>query len=110
MYEYRAKVIDVYDGDSITAIVDLGFKISFKIKIRLYGINTPEIRGKERPEGLVSKKRVQDLILNKDVIIKTYKDKTEKYGRYLGEIFLEKEEISINQLLINEGLAKPYLK
>lgn len=110
MYEYRAKIIGVYDGDSVTALVDLGFKINFTIKIRLKGINTPEIRGKERSEGLIAKARVVDLILNKDVILKTHKDRTGKYGRYLGEIFLKEGDISINQILLNEGLAKPYLK
>lgn len=110
MYEYRAKIVGVYDGDSVTALVDLGFKINFTIKIRLRGINTPEIRGVERPEGLIAKARVVDLILNKDVILKTHKDRTGKYGRYLGEIFLKEGDISINQILLNEGLAKPYLK
>lgn len=110
MYEYRAKIVGVYDGDSVTALVDLGFKINFTIKIRLRGINTPEIRGVERPEGLIAKARVVDLILNKDVILKTHKDRTGKYGRYLGEVFLKEGDISINQILLNEGLAKPYLK
>jgi micrococcal nuclease len=108
MYTYRAKITDVYDGDSVTALVDLGFRIQFEIKVRLSGIYTPEIRGEERLEGLISKKRVVDLILQKDVILKTQRDKTEKYGRWLGEIFLPGEEISINQLLLNEGLAKPF--
>jgi len=108
MYTYRAKITDVYDGDTVTAVVDLGFRIQFEIKVRLSGIDTPEIRGEERLEGLISKKRVVDLILQKDVILKTQRDKTEKYGRWLGEIFLPGEEISINQLLLNEGLAKPF--
>jgi micrococcal nuclease len=108
MYTYRAKIVDVYDGDSVTALVDLGFRISFEIKVRLSGINTPEIRGEERLEGLIAKKRVADLILQKDVVLKTQRDRTEKYGRWLGEIFLPGEDISINQLLLNEGLAKPY--
>jgi micrococcal nuclease len=108
MYTYRAKITDVYDGDTVTAVVDLGFRIQFEIKVRLSGINTPEIKGNEKLEGLISKKRVVDLILHKDVILKTQRDKTEKYGRWLGEIFLPGEEISINQLLLNEGLAKPF--
>jgi micrococcal nuclease len=55
MYTYRAKIISVYDGDTVTALVDLGFGITNKIKIRLKGINTPEVRGAERPEGIVSR-------------------------------------------------------
>ena len=108
LYTYKALVIDVYDGDSITVELDLGFKIQFTAKIRLANIDTPEIRGEERPDGLISKEWVENKILNKWVIIKTNKDKTGKYGRYLGEIWLEGEEISINEQLINEGLAERY--
>jgi micrococcal nuclease len=43
-YFYKAKIISVYDGDTVTAVIDLGFEITKKIKIRLYGINAPEIR------------------------------------------------------------------
>ena len=115
LYYYRAKIIKVYDGDTVTARVNVGFKIEHEIKIRLYGINTPEIRGEEREQGLISRDRLRELILGKDVILKTYKDKKGKYGRYLAEIYLEdnsvfesEEQISVNQLLIQEGLAERY--
>ena len=104
MYEYKAKVVKVYDGDTITALIDLGFGVTFKEKIRLYGINTPEIRGKERPDGLISRDRLRERILDKDVIIKTLKDKKGKYGRYIAEIYLEEE--NINEWLVSEGLAE----
>lgn len=51
-YTYQAKIISVYDGDTCTAVIDLGFRISFEIKLRLAGINTPELRGEERDKGL----------------------------------------------------------
>lgn len=108
MYTYSAKIIGVYDGDTVTAIVDLGFHIKKEIKIRLAGIDTPELRGAERPEGLVSKQRLSELILDKEVTLKTYKDKQEKYGRWLGDIYISNSEVSVNQILINEGLAIPY--
>ena len=104
MYEYRAKVIKVYDGDTITVLIDLGFGVTFKEKVRLYGINTPEIRGKERPDGLISRDRLRERILDKDVIIKTLKDKKGKYGRYIAEVYLEEE--NINNWLVSEGLAE----
>ena len=110
MYEYKAKIIDVYDGDTVTANVELGFNVSMEIKIRLYGIDTPEIRGEEKELGLKSKARLESLILDKTVIIKTYKDKKEKFGRWLAEIYENKEsEKSVNQILLSEGLAKSYL-
>ena len=109
MYEYRAKVIDVYDGDTITVELDLGFKIKKEEKIRLAGINTPEVRGEERELGLTSRDRLRELILGKDIVITTFKDKKGKYGRYgryIADIYLEGDESCINDLLVSEGLAK----
>lgn len=110
MYTYKAKVLAVHDGDTITALVDLGFHIQMEIKIRFYGINAPEITGPTKDAGLKSKQRVIDLILNKDVIVKTYKDKQEKFGRWLADIFVtETDSKSVNQILIDEGLAVPFM-
>lgn len=106
LYNYRARITSVYDGDTCTALVDLGFRITFEIKIRLLGIDTPELKGEEREMGLKSKARLEELILNKDVIIKTDKDKTEKYGRWLAEIFVG--DVNVNQTLLSEGLARKY--
>lgn len=107
MYEYKAKVIKVYDGDTITCEIDLGFEISFTKSIRLARINTPEIRGDEREQGLISKERVVELILDKDVIIKTDKDSQGKYGRYIGDIYINDDlgAICLNDLLVLENLA-----
>jgi len=107
-YIYKAKVIKVYDGDTITVSVDLGFKIHTIEKIRLFDIDTPELRGDERPDGLISRDWLREKILDKEIILKTFKDKKGKYGRYIGEIYLEGEEISLNEQLINEGLAERY--
>ena len=108
MYEYKATVIKVYDGDTITAKVDLGFKISIEEKFRLSNLNSPEIRGEERELGLISRDRLRELILGKEVRIKTLKDKKGKYGRYIAEIFIETEEgmTNVNEWLILEGLAE----
>lgn len=105
-YTYRATVLSVYDGDTITVQIDCGFDITIKQKVRLLGINTPEIRGEERELGLKARNYLRELILRQNVIIKTEKDKTGKYGRLLGTIYLG--EMNINEHLINEGFAKPY--
>jgi micrococcal nuclease len=108
MYEYKATVTKVYDGDTITVDFDLGFGILIrKQKIRLYGINTPEVRGPEKPEGIISRDALRERILGKVVTIKTFRDKKGKYGRWLGEVFVEEQ--NINQWLISEGYAKEYL-
>ena len=111
MYEYRAFVRKVYDGDTITCDIDLGFEILFKNqKLRLYGINTPEVRGPTRPEGLKVRDIVRSRISNKWVIIKTRKDKKGKYGRWIAEIYEPDIEESINEWLLREGHAVEFMK
>ncbi len=107
MYHYKANIIDVYDGDTVTAVVDLGFLHYQEMKLRLYGIDTPELRGEEREAGLIVRDILRGLILNKEVEIHTYKDKQGKYGRYLATIVLD--GININQWLLDEGHAQEYL-
>ena len=104
MYTYRAKIIGVYDGDTVTALVDLGFGITNKIKVRLKGINTPELRGVERAQGIISRDFLREKILNKDIVIETFKDKKGKYGRYIGTLWINDE--NINELLVEQGLAE----
>mgnify|MGYP003137237686 FL=1 len=107
MWEYRGFVRKVYDGDTITVDFDLGFDIVLKNqKIRLIGINAPEVRGKSRPDGLISRDALRSRIANKWVTIKTEKDKKGKYGRWLGTVVLGDE--NINEWLISEGYAKKY--
>ena len=98
---------EVYDGDTITADIDLGFKVWRRDeKLRLFGIDAPEVRGETRPAGLQARDALRSRILNRDVIVCTIKDKTGKYGRYLAEVFLDGE--NINAWLVAEGHAIPY--
>jgi len=107
MYEYRAYVRKVYDGDTITVDIDLGFDIIIHgQKIRLLRINAPEVRGKERPEGLKSRDALRGKIGSKWIKLKTQQDKKGKYGRWLGEIWLEGE--CVNDWLLAEGHAIIY--
>ena len=107
MYNYKAHIKAVYDGDTVTAVVDLGFLHYQEMKLRLYGIDTPELRGSEREEGLKVRDIVRDLILDKEVEIHSYKDKQGKYGRYLATIIVD--GINVNQWLVDNGHAEPYL-
>ena len=104
VYLYKAYVEKVYDGDTITCTIDCGFNMSMKNqKIRLYGIDTPELRGEEKEAGRVARDRLRNKILHKDVIIKTLKDKKGKYGRYLAIVFLA--GVNINDWLVQTGRA-----
>lgn len=108
LYTYQAKIVSVYDGDTVTAEIDLGFHVKVTEKIRLSGIKTPELRGSERQEGLKSRNELRKWILDKELFINTQKDKQGKYGRYLGTLYLEEngELVNINKRLVDEGFAE----
>lgn len=107
MYNYKAHIKDVYDGDTVTAVVDLGFLHYQEMKLRLYGIDTPELRGAEREQGIVVRDIVREMILDKEVEIHSYKDKQGKYGRYLATIIVD--GLDLNQWLVDNGHATVYL-
>ena len=110
MYEYTALVTKVIDGDTIDAEVDLGFGIYTKRRFRLAGIDTPEVRTRDKEEkaaGLESKKVVQDMILGKRITVQT--DKAGKYGRYLAYIILS-DGTNLNEYLVENGYAEEYMK
>jgi len=109
LYTYKAKVISVYDGDTVTLEIDLGMHIKVQVKGRLLGIDTPELRGKERVDGLKARDYVRELILDQDIYVKTKKDKTGKYGRWLVTIYLE-DGTDLNQHLIDKGMAQVYMR
>jgi micrococcal nuclease len=109
LYHYRATVTDVYDGDTVTVDLDLGFHVWVRgEKIRLAHIDAPELKRETQAEGKASADFLRDLVLNKSVIIQTIKspsggDKQEKYGRYLGVIWLD--GVNVNELLVSKGYA-----
>jgi len=107
MFEYEAKVLSVYDADTCTLLIDVGFDIFLKEKCRLYGIDTPEIRTKnlrEKELGLKARDFVRQLILKQTVKIFTYKEG--KFGRYLVDIYYDDQKI--NDVLIDMGYARRY--
>jgi len=108
-YTYRAHVVSVYDGDTFTINIDLGLGISMNgQKIRLFGFNTPEVRGVERPEGIPVRDYVRKMIEGRDVILRTHRDKKGKYGRWLGEVFFQLGEDmhDLGTLLESQGFAQ----
>lgn len=108
-YYYKAHITSVYDADSVTVDLDFGLNLyKHNMKIRLYGINAPEVRGPERSEGLVARDYLRDLVLDKDILLETVKDKTGKYGRYLGVLWLQMDDesyVNINDQLVMDGYA-----
>ncbi len=108
-YTYRAIVSSIYDGDTIRVSLDLGFDTWIHNEsIRLAGINAPEISGIERPEGIKSRDWLREkLPVGTPITVKTYRDKKEKYGRYLADIYLE--DTNLNLEMITLGLAEKYI-
>tara|TARA_X000000950_G_scaffold286843_1_gene397014 strand:- start:1572 stop:1997 length:426 start_codon:yes stop_codon:yes gene_type:complete len=111
-FSYRVnKVIKIIDGDTIDVILDMGFDILYKQRVRLFGIDTPESRTRDLEEkryGLMSKAfLVEQLKSASRIVIKTYKgDETGKFGRILGDVWCD--GVSINKLMCDQHLAVPY--
>lgn len=109
LYYYRARVRSIYDGDTLRLDIDLGMGVWLKNQtIRLKGIDTPELYGNDRKNGLKSRDEVRRLIPPEtEVIIKTFKDSKGKYGRWIAEIwFGENKEKLLNEILVEENFAE----
>ncbi len=140
MYEYNAKIIRIVDGDTVDAILtlepqrliemggegmiwwDFGFHFFAPVadasrlprtvqRIRLFGIDTPEVRGSEKVEGLVSAAALKKMIETEELVyrggIKIQTEKKGKYGRYLGTLFTS-GGVNLNEEMIRLGYAKKY--
>lgn len=116
MYEYRAKVLRVVDGDTVDVDIDLGFGIWMKKeRVRMMGIDTPESRTRDKVEkafGLASKNRLKELLpigsltVLKTEIDRSGEDKKGKFGRILGDFIIEDRRAT--DILIEEGHAVAY--
>ena len=109
MYEYKCEIDRVVDGDTVDVIIDCGFSILHKARVRMYGIDTPESRTRDKDEkarGLMSKDFLVKELSKGDVAIKTKKDKKGKFGRILGEFYVN--DININQMMIHGFYAVAY--
>lgn len=109
-YVYVGKVESVYDGDTMTVMVDLGFNVYKRIVVRLLDVDTPELRGKERDRGLVVRDAVRGLIDQKQVLVQS-KGKG-KYGRWLCRLYFEDEATGtltdLSKYLLATGMAEKY--
>jgi len=100
MYEYNAIILRVVDGDTVHAQVDLGLETYRRIKLRLLNVYAPELR---EPGGPEARDYLRALVDGKSVVVRTEKDRTEKYGRYLCTILLDGQDV--NARLVETGHA-----
>ena len=101
-----AKVVKVYDGDTIHVVFYLGYKL-YRWKCRLLGIDTPEIKTDSEAEhaaAIKAKEKLSDLILNKIITIKC--NNFDKYGRLLITVY--KSRVNINNFMVRQGYAYEY--
>ncbi len=107
-YVYRCRIErpeDVYDGDTVTVVIDLGFNIDFgELTLRLHGIDAPEMRGPEKIEGRKSRDWLRERLVGREFIVQTIRDRKGKYGRYLAIIWVD--GVNVNEEMVQLGLAE----
>ena len=112
LFKYEAEVIRVVDGDTLIASISLGFDVYVKKRIRFQGFNAPESRTRdleEKKRGLAAKDRVIEILKENDNKFLLKSHGVGKYGRCLGEIFVETlGDDSLQKTLINEGHGVEY--
>ena len=112
MYQYKIKKIHrIIDGDTVDVEISLGFGITLSQRVRLKGIDAAETRTKdlkEKAEGLLAKEWLEkELSREGEWIIETTKE--DKYGRILGTLYFVGDPVTINERMLNEGIAVPYM-
>lgn len=114
MYEYEATLLNVVDGDTVDLKISLGLDAYINQRVRLADIDTPELNSPDpdvRARAALAKQFVIDNLptTEKALLIRTFKDRKDKYGRYLAIIFgPEQHDVSLNVMLMAAGLAVPY--
>lgn len=104
-YVYHATLVRTVDGDTVDVLLTLGFEIEHTVRLRLLGIDAPEKRGTTITQGKAAQAYLAELCEScKPLIIRTTRDTTDKYGRYLAEIFGSKGE-NLNLMMIAAGHA-----
>jgi micrococcal nuclease len=113
LYHYNARCTANHDGDTVTVDIDLGMNLVQRgVNIRLCGINAPEIRGITKVAGQAATKYLSDLILGKDIVIETIKDKQEKFGRLLARVYVLGTDgcwIDVCAAMVAAGHAVPFM-
>ncbi len=109
LYHYKAYVIRVYSGDTCRVDLDLGMGVWARgMEIRLHRIQAPEIKGETREAGIAARDYLRGLILDREVLLRTIKDRKGRIRGYLGEMTVVTESgetINVNEALVKAGHA-----
>ena len=113
-YIRRAKIVRLVDGDTVDVDIDLGMAITTRQRLRLFGINTPEVRGPEKVAGHAATQHLADLLVRyrhegeSDIVVQTRKDKRGKFGRYLASLIGADQDgnpVDLNMKMVADGHA-----
>jgi micrococcal nuclease len=112
-YHYKAEVVSIYDADTLTLSVDVGFNIKVKEKFRLSRINAWEVRGDEREKGILARNWLRRTCpVGSTLYLETEKDSKGKYGRYLTEIFIPRGDdwrnLNDELVTLNHAIYRAY--
>ncbi len=113
LYTYRATVDRVVDGDTLDLTIDLGFHTFRKERVRLKGVDTPEMLGPDRVAAVAARNFAQDWLhgtsgVPEGMTVQTERDKADKYGRMLVTVYAEGVDVSLNQALLDAGHGVAY--
>ena len=106
MYEYHATILKVVDGDTIDAHMDLGLEIGIRTRLRLAELDAPE---RNTEAGKMAHLWLSDrLPVGLGVVVRTEKDRREKFGRYLAHVTVPGQTVTVNTMMLEMAMAKPY--
>ena len=111
MYEYMCEVERVVDGDTVDVVIDLGFDVNLRSRVRLEGIDAPESRTRdlvEKEKGIAATEYLGALLNTaEEVKVITQYDKRGKFGRVIGTFFVKRSNAwgNVNEMLVEEGHA-----
>lgn len=113
-YQYLATVTRVIDGDTVEVVREAGCDITQRLTLRLYGINTPEMRGETKAAGLLARAYLVSPLAehHPKVLIRTHRDKADSFRRYLAEVIAERPDgtvTNLNQALVAAGHAVEFM-
>lgn len=113
MYTYECNTIRVIDGNTVDAVIDLGFNVTIRQRIKLYGVNVDDIRSideTKKTNAVVARTKLTEL-LGQDFICETIMNKRGKAGRIMGKLYTldaSNSKTDVNQKMIEDGYAEKF--
>lgn len=109
-YRYRATTSKVHDGDTFTAVVDLGFRVATTISVRVRGVDTPEMHDKDEAKRLAAQaaqRFTQSTLADRVFLLESYKDR-ESFARWVCDVWVD--DANLSDLLIAAGHGVPMIR